>query len=186
MKILLRTLLVLAAISTCAAQDQPKKHEPVTVPKESAVAAQEQQSKSAYRLDFRIFEIDNGKRTNERAFAMTASVPGGWSRLNVGTRVPVPSGEGQKSQYLDVGINLTCRLTEQFGKLFAETRMEVSSFALPEQNADPRSSTMPVLRNTSGQGETQITPGKPQIVTSVDDVNSKKKMQVELTATRID
>src|SRR5512146_987133 len=173
MKILLRILLVIAVISTCAAQEQNKKHEPASAHKESK--AGDQATTSAYRLDFRVYEVENGKRTNERAFSMPAKLPGE-SHLSVGTRVPVTTGEGQKSQYIDVGVTLHCRLTEQSGKLFAYVRMEVSSFALPEQNADPRGSTMPVLRNTNSQAETQIAPGKPQIILSADDVNSKKKL----------
>jgi len=31
-----------------------------------------------------------------------------------------------------------------------------------------------------------VTAGKPQIITSVDDVNSNKRMQVEVTATKMD
>ncbi len=31
-----------------------------------------------------------------------------------------------------------------------------------------------------------LTPGKPQVLTSMDDVNSTKRMQVELTATKLD
>jgi hypothetical protein len=33
---------------------------------------------------------------------------------------------------------------------------------------------------------TVLTTGKPQIVTSMDDVNSTKRMQVEVTATKIE
>ena len=189
MKTVLRILMVFVAIASCFAQDQSKKHEPASTAKESATVVREGVARSAYRLDFKVYEIENGKRTNERAYTMTARVSGDWSRVNVGTRVPIVTKEKSKDieyTYLDVGIDLKCRLTEQAGKLFGEVHMGVSSIAQPGQTADPRVSTMPVLRNTNSQGETQITPGKPQIIISADDVNSKKKLQLELTATRID
>jgi hypothetical protein len=31
-----------------------------------------------------------------------------------------------------------------------------------------------------------LTPGKPQVITSMDDVNSNKRMQIELTATKVE
>jgi hypothetical protein len=179
---LVRAVLVFAAISVCAAQDQPKKQE--SAAKESAQAAKEQ-TRSAYRLDFKIYELEGGKRTNERAYTSTATVWGSWTNLRTGTRVPVVTA-ADKSQYIDVGVRLECRLSEQTGRLFANVRMEISSFAMPEQGSDAHGSGMPVLRNANGEIETQITAGKPQIVFSVDDVNSKKKMQVELTATKVE
>jgi hypothetical protein len=178
----LRAVLVFVLISLCAAQDQTKKQEPAA--KESTPAAHEQ-TKTSYRLDFKIYELEGGKRTNERAFTMIAGVASSWTNLRTGTRVPVVTAP-DKSQYIDVGVRLESRLIEQAGKLFAYVRMEISSFALPEQGSDAHGSSMPVLRNASGDVETQITAGKPQVILSVDDVNSKKKIQVELTATRID
>jgi hypothetical protein len=186
MKTVLRILVVFVAIASCFAQDQSKKHEPATTARESATVVREGAARSAYRLDFKVYEIENGKRTNERAYTMMASVPGRWSHVNVGTRVPVATAPGEKSQYLNVGVELRCQLEEQAGKLFAHVRMELSSFALPEQSAGTSGSNLPVLRNTTSEVETGITPGKPQIVASADDVNSKKKLQLELTATRIE
>jgi hypothetical protein len=31
-----------------------------------------------------------------------------------------------------------------------------------------------------------LNPGKPQVITSMDDINSNKRFQVEATATKID
>jgi Sigma-70 region 2 len=39
---------------------------------------------------------------------------------------------------------------------------------------------------TTAHVRTVLVPGRPQILTSVDDVNSTKRMQVELTATKVD
>ncbi|HET7871295.1 MAG TPA: hypothetical protein VFL42_02215, partial [Terriglobales bacterium] len=141
----------------------------------------------SYRLELKIYELEGGKRTNERAYTIIGGVPGGWTNLRTGTRVPVTTGAGEKSTYIDVGVRLDCQLSEEApGKVFAHVRMEISSLVLPEQSNEPHSSTMPVLRNTNADIGTEIKSGKPQIIASADDVNSKKKVQVELTATKLD
>lgn len=180
MRALLGVILAFALISSSVAQDQAKKQEPA---KGSTQAARESES---YRLEFKIYELEGGKRTNERAYTMIAGVPGGWTQVRTGTRVPVSTGAGEKSTYIDVGVRLDCQLSEEAGKIFAHVRMEISSLVLPEQGNEPRSSTMPVLRNTNADIGTEIKTGKPQIIAGADDVNSKKKVQVELTATKLD
>jgi hypothetical protein len=65
--------------------------------------------------------------------------------------------------------------------------MSVSNFAIPGQNTDPRAGeSRPVLRAVTQRVSAIVSPGKPQILTSMDDVNSTKRMQVELTATKMD
>jgi len=65
--------------------------------------------------------------------------------------------------------------------------MTVTNFAIPEQNTDPRTAgSRPVLRGVTQRIGAVVNPGKPQILTSMDDVNSTKRMQVELTATKVD
>ncbi len=189
MKNLLPLWILFSAITLVGAQDSPKKEQPKKdeATSKSGPSAADFLHKTAYRLDFKVFELEDGKRVNQRDFSMNASSRqngGPTTTLRIGTRVPV--GSGEKQNYLDVGFRVYSQLTDQEGKLVANINLEMSSFALPEQNTDPRSSSMPVLRNSNFNVETLITPGKPQIIASIDDLNSKKKTQVELTATRID
>jgi hypothetical protein len=181
----LYSLIVLALASTLGlAQEQAKKDDSA---KPSASSSQ-QAARTAYKLEYRVYEMEDGKRVNQRDFTSLANATehgGPSSMLRIGTRVPV-SSPGEKPNYLDVGFSVMSQLTDQGGKVAASIRMEMTSFALPEQNAEPRSSTMPVLRSTNFNVETVLTPGKPQLLASIDDLNSKKRMQVEVTATRID
>lgn len=172
MKRLLLTLL-LASTMTAMAQDQGKKPE-----------TRDATPRMSYRLVVNMFELENNKRINERSFQMVSATDG-LSTLDVGTRVPVTYKEGQ-SQYMNVGVKLECRLRDDSGKLFARMHFEITSFAMPEQGSEMKSLSMPVLRNYNGEVETQLTPGKPQIIASLDDVNSKKRVQIELTATRVE
>lgn len=185
MKALFPLLFLFAAIVTGSAQEKPKNQEPAAKP--SAPAAEPRGQKTAYRLDFKVFELEDGKRINQRDFSLIANAyeySGPASYLRIGTRVPV--GSGEKQNYLDVGFNVNCQLTEQSGKLAAGIQVGMSSLALPEQSTDPRSSGgMPVLRNSNFNVETVLTPGKPQLISSIDDINSKKRIQVEVTATKM-
>lgn len=176
MKRLLLTLL-LAGAMTAMAQDQAKKPE---MPETKNAS-----TRTSYRLVVNLFELENNKRVNERSFQLVAATGAGSSRLDAGTRVPVTYKEGQ-SQYMNVGVNLDCRLRDETGKLFADVRFELSSFAVPEQGAEVKTLNMPVLRNYNGEVDTQLTPGKPQVIASLDDVNSKKRVQVELTAFKVE
>jgi len=196
MKTFLKYLLLLAAVSVLATAQPPKKdakdsvvYSTLVQDKKADTSASTQvkgdPEKTSYRLDLKIYEVENGKRTNERDYSMVATFPGSWSSLKIGTRVPVTLKEAQ-TQYLDVGVDLRCRLYEQYGKLFVNVTAEISSFALPEQSADPRSSTAPVVRNSNSNVESQVILGKPLIVASVDDVNSKKRTQIELTASKME
>jgi len=63
-----------------------------------------------------------------------------------------------------------------------ETDVDVSSFAIPEQ-ADLK--TSPVVRTLSQNVSTRPPLGRPTLLSSVDDVNSRKRTQVEVTVTRV-
>jgi hypothetical protein len=65
--------------------------------------------------------------------------------------------------------------------------LNFSSFAASNQNADPHSEGVgPVFHAISQHLRTVLTPGKPQMITSVDDPNSNKRFQVEVTATKVE
>jgi len=141
-----------------------------------------------YRLAFSIFELQEGKRTNQRDFSMllTADNIGG-NKMKIGTKIPLDIGEN-KITYTDVGFEVECSAVETTSsKLAIRVELNLSSFPVADQNNDPRSvGTRPVLRGISQRLRSVLTPGKPQIITSMDDMNSNKRFQVEATATKID
>jgi len=61
--------------------------------------------------------------------------------------------------------------------------VEVSNFANPEQGT--RGAVQPLLRQMVISGTPQIIFDKPMIVGSVDDPNSKREYQLEVTATKL-
>src|SRR6266852_5932410 len=121
----------------------------------------------AYRLDFSINEVDDGKK--------------------IGTRVPVEAKQGE-FQYIDVGTSIWCRLRDRHdvvwlgNDLLLNVRGEISNFALPEQQGQQ---VRPVLRQLNINASTLAVLGKPMIVGSVDDPNSKRQFQLEVTVTKL-
>jgi hypothetical protein len=101
--------------------------------------------------------------------------------------VPIDIGEG-KTTYADVGFDMNCSVVETFdNKVAVRIDVTITNFAIPEQNTDPRTAgSRPVLRGVTQRVHTVLTPGKPQVVTSMDDVNSTKRMQMEVTATKME
>ena len=199
MKSLIQILFVLALTVAVAAQDSKKteiaKKDAVVLPsQDSNRSAQEQPKKDApapsYKLAFVIYELEDGKRINQRDYTMVAMLSGERGSLKIGTRVPITtaeSGGNKQFQYLDVGLDIRCQLREwEPGKIQALIDINVSSFALPEQSQNQGGLNQPIVRNTSLTVHPVLTPGKPAMVASLDDVNSKKRMQVEVTATKFE
>ncbi len=87
----------------------------------------------AFRLDFVLFESEDGKRINTRHYSMNA-VPGfiNSNEIKIGTRVPVETQKGEM-QYIDVGTNISSRMVEKGDSLQLEVRADLSNFANPEQ-----------------------------------------------------
>lgn len=175
MKKFLPLLLVLGLVSAVAAQEAPKRS-----------------IQKIYKAVFLIYEMEDGKKINERTYILPVTNVDGNphnSSMRVGTRVPVATattGDKTQWQYVDVGLNIDCDVAEQEDKFIVHGSVELSSFALPDQGTDPRSGGNPVLRNIRQNFTTLVSPGKPTLVTTMDDINSKKRLQIEVTATRID
>jgi hypothetical protein len=85
--------------------------------------------------------------------------------------------------YIDVGTSIWARLKERDNNLLVEVRSEFSNFAVPDQAN--RGNSMPLLRKFQISASTVALPGKPMVVGSVDDPNSKRQFQLEVTVTQL-
>lgn len=135
---------------------------------------------NAYRLDFSVNEIEDGKKINTRQYSMNLNADDA-NEIKIGTRVPVEGKQGE-FQYLDVGTNIWCRIGERANGLPLSVRAEISNFALPDEQ---RQTARPVLRQLSIKASTVAQLGKPMVVGSVDDPNSKRQFQLEVTVTKL-
>jgi len=184
MKRFVMLMIVFLVVGTLGAQEETKKtQEPV-----EKDAVFKRAAAPTYKMTFSIYELQEGKKINQRDYSlMVVADDRGENKLKIGTKVPIDSGNGGIT-YADVGFDMKCAALETLNnKLAISVEINVSNFAIPEQNTDPRTAGIrPVLRGVTQRVRSVLTPGKPQILTSMDDVNSNKRMQVELTATRVD
>jgi len=137
---------------------------------------------AAFRLDFALSESEEGKKLNTRHYSMNL-VPGysPSNEIKIGSRVPVEGKEGAM-QYIDVGTNIWSRMTEHGDALQLEVKAELTNFANPEQEGQR---SMPLLRQLRINASTVATLGKPTVVGVVDDPNSKRQFQLEVTVTKL-
>lgn len=182
-RVFILMMLLAAYGSALSGQQQASKKE--AEPSERSTF--KQQAAPVYKLAFAIYELQNGKKINERDYSVILRADNNSNKLKIGTRVPIDIGEG-KITYADVGFDMECSAVETTdSKVAVRLDMTVTNFAIPEQNTNPGTAgSRPILRGVTQRVHTVLVPGKPQIVTSIDDVNSTKRMQVELTATKIE
>jgi hypothetical protein len=150
---------------------------------ESAAAADRTEKPvHAYKLDFSVKELEDSKVINTRQYSMNLQADDA-NEIKIGTRVPVETGEGHQFQYVDVGTNIWCRIGERPDGIPLSVRAEVSNFAIPEQI--PGHEAHPVIRQLQIKASTLALVGKPMIVGSVDDPNSKRQFQLEVTVSKL-
>jgi hypothetical protein len=197
MKILARILFVLALTGTLLAQqpakdasDQPAKDQPT---KKEVLAGAEGMTGNFFKLAIVMYELDDGKRTNQRDYMMIGRTDNHPSSIKVATKVPITTlekGDEKQYTYTDVGLKINCSMKEQVDRrLQLHCDIEISNFIRPEQIANATGNAglaAPFLRTTRTDSWALLTLGKPAILTTVDDINSTKRMQVEVTATKLD
>jgi hypothetical protein len=142
----------------------------------------EQRPVEAYRLDFSINEFEDGKKINSRQYAMNLSTNDS-NEIKIGTRIPVEAKEGE-FEYVDIGTSIWAQLRDNRGQMMLVVRAEVSNFALPEQGLD-KPDPHPALRQLKVSGSALLPLAKPMVMDSVDDPNSKRQFQLEVTVTKL-
>jgi hypothetical protein len=139
-------------------------------------------------LDFTISELEDGKKINSRQYSINMN-SGEGNEIKIGTRVPVDTKQGE-FQYLDVGTSIWCRLRDRSDSnmgwlsndVMLQVRSDLSSFAIPEQQAQSRS---PIIRQLKIDSSAIATMGKQMVVGSADDPNSKRQFQLEVMVTKL-
>ncbi len=166
-----RTILLISALSAAslAQSDEAKKAPPP--------------EKKFYRLDLAVKELDGGKTVNSREYFMMVSTGHENNSLRTGTKLPV--GTEDHRSYMDVGVNFDCRevgMTAS-GELSMNLSADVSSVADGDLKAAPAG--YPVLRTNRWSSGVLVPLERPTVVFSSDDLASKRRMQLEVTATAV-
>src|SRR5579872_833782 len=170
--------------SPCSAQaqDESKKEAPAQTSKFRPV--------QPYRLDFAFNELADGKIVNTRHYSMdlTSGEP---NEIKIGTRVPVvtstsPDSTSLQYQYLDVGTNIWSQLREHGDECVLVVRADVSNLDTSNNSERAGESKLgPIVRQIKISGSTLLVVGKPILIGSMDDPNSKRQFQLEVTVTKL-
>ena len=136
-----------------------------------------------FHLDFVTKELDDNKVINTRTYSLTVSdkAPGS---IRTGSRVPVSTGNNPTQfTYIDLGVNIDCRdVRELPGQLTLSVSADISA---ANTETGSSSNPNPVIRQYKW-GSTVIVPfRKATHIFSSEDLGSKRKFQLELTATPI-
>lgn len=183
---LLFLIAALGGVKTARAQEGSKESG-------AAKASKVEDSVDAYRVDLSFNELEDGKKLNTRQYSidLTGGRP---NEIKIGTRIPVAVGSSSSSsssesgggsvqyQYIDVGTHISAQLISHGGELHVSA--DTSSL---DTTAGPAQSSAlgPVIRQIRIEGSTVPVMGKPIIIGSADDPNSKRQFQLEVTVTKL-
>lgn len=140
---------------------------------------------SVYRLQFAVHELENSKRVSTKNYTMLVQNTDS-GRINAGTRVPLPSGGPgagpNQFQYYDIGLNLRCRVHERESQVLLNTEVSISNISAEAEN---RPGQPPTIRQISSTVGSVVHEGKPTTIITLDDPATRRRYEVEVTATRV-
>lgn len=139
---------------------------------------------NVYRVDFAVHELEDRKRVNTRHYSLRLEADRRRlaGQIRASTKIPLPAGDAW--QYMDVGLDLDCQLYEREDGLALDVTLEISNFVAPEGQGEGTKQP-PILREIRSRVATVIQPGKPTVVSSVDDTATKRRYELEVTATKV-
>lgn len=140
--------------------------------------------KKTYRLTYTFTEMDGSKHIGTQHYDMIV-VSGQRTILKQGSKVPIVTGSYTISNstaqnqvtYLDVGLSFDATLDEFVNGV--RLRSNVTQSSVAEQTSGVGSQD-PIIRQTSLEGTSFLTPGKPLILGSLDIPASTRHMDVEV------
>jgi len=169
--VVLSTLGLRAAAQEVSSEKSPKEGKLAAATKPVAV----------YRVDYTIREMEDGKVLNSRKYMLMVET-NDWARSRVGNRVPIMGEKGVT--YENVGMSIDCRVGERDDVMLLESYIEFSS-VVPREQAPTPSESNPVFRRVSSNVTAAVSPGKPTLIGSMDDVTSNRRFEIEATVTKV-
>jgi len=182
--LLMTTLLPMHAI----AQDKPR---PDTEAKKEVIA-------TPIKLQIVFTEFDGDKKIKSLPYTIYYSashaemLQAGFTKLRIGSRVPVMTGAGQ-FQYLDVGTNLDARsaraadghflvqLNVEHAWVEGETQVQLAN--ADHQSAAASTFPEPIIRSIRSELDLSLRDGQTSEITAATDPISGRVVRVEVTLT---
>lgn len=139
-----------------------------------------------YRLDFAIKELDEAKVVSVKRYSTLISTDEreNGASIRAGSKVPyqVTTPAGMQHNFVDVGVNIDCQKIKESGsQLAVQVNAEISSVPA----TDGPINAVPLIRQNRWRSLATVEIGKATTLYSSDDLNSTRKLQLELTATLV-
>lgn len=176
-------------------QETPASQAKVDKPADPATPQPSDHGKSIqpYRLDFSLNELDGGKKTNSRHYSMDLTARSS-NEIKIGTRVPVVTGRvgpeaaansvaNTQWQYIDVGTSIWAYLRESKDDS-DDWQLEVKS-EVSDVDKGAEGGLAPIIRQMKFNGTTLLVTGRPIVIATMDDPNSSRQFQLEVTVTKL-
>jgi hypothetical protein len=139
-----------------------------------------------YRLEFKISETADGKKTSKTYTLLTEPKQKG--KLRIGSKVPIKTSETKSETaytYTDVGKNIDCLIrSESEHTVSVGLAIEVSTVATDEHVGAGSAPTSPVIDGVHVETNVTLQLGTPTVVSNFQDPVTKRDFQIEATATR--
>ena len=178
MRKVLLLAVVIGMIGVAAPAQDNAKQPPAQEP------ASQEKPLSAYKLQFVLRELQDGKLTNTRDYAVVMRENSRPFDVRIGSRIPVKNEKD--FTYIDIGTDIRCwDLHSQSPLVAVNCTIEISNFALPEQRLQTGIATAPVLYQIRSDSGALMEEGKQTVISTIDDPNSTKSYEVVLTATKV-
>lgn len=136
-------------------------------------------SGGSYKVDVLLSENEGGKRINTRAYTFVVE-SGRTIRLRQGLRIPVSTG-GVQFQYVDVGLNIDCEVAEVENGVRVNVSVDESSLVPEPRGAGGNQ----LIRQFKNGGMAVIPLGKQTLLSSVEELDSKKRVDIEATVNKL-
>ncbi len=154
---------------------------------QDAAPKQEQQLDRFYRLDFVVKDFQDGKLLDSRNYFVYISDRNKGGRptsVRADSKVPIMAPSGGSFSNYDVNVGIDCGYrSEGKNNLSLDVSVDVTTLVPPENKSV--SGPYPIIRNNRWASDVLVMIRKPTVIFSSDDVSSKRKMEVELTATPV-
>ena len=177
-----------SAVTIRATEDQVARADKLVADLDQARGAA---SPATYKLEFTVHQFENGKKVNDRSYSVIVERARMREDANkytfkAGSKVPVVVGASSSAglnqyQYMDIGMNFDCRLWGPDDNLMLQSTVEVSSISTPQQGA----SNQPTVRQARADLVSPISGAKPVTIASFDEVDAPRRMDIEVTATKL-
>jgi hypothetical protein len=165
-------LALVAFAGYLTAQDAPAKHD--------------ESPDRYYRLDFVVKDVQDGKLLDSRNYFafISNSTRGGRPTTSVRAESKVTLRAGSDYREFDLGTGIDCGYrADTKDTLGLNVNVDVTSLVPGEDKSV--TNPIPIVRKNRWQSDLSVTLRKPTTIFSSDDVSSKRKLQIELTATPI-